>query len=294
MFQKFYKKFPVPFIVGAGRSGNTLLRLMLDSHKNLAIPPETDFIPELIEQTRLSKQPKQEFIKIISSHWRWSDCHIDKVSFIKEINSIPFFSISKGIRTFFKLYAKRFSKTRWGDKTPYYLHHMSLIQSYLPEARFIHIIRDGRDAALSTLPLWFGPNSIFEAAHDWLNTIEIARQQAKKLKFYLEIKYEDLIINSEKTLKEICYFIELDWDPNMLNYYKRADGRIKEVTTDYRSHNGDLIASVAQRHAIHALTSKPPQIERVNRWKTEMSHLDNILFVNIAGQLLNELGYEIN
>ena len=69
------------------------------------------------------------------------------------------FSADAGLRAFYAPYAERFSKKIVGDKTPLYILHMSRIQRCLPEARFIHLIRDGRDVALSYRGLWFGPGN---------------------------------------------------------------------------------------------------------------------------------------
>lgn len=282
-------QFPVPFIVGVGRSGNTLLRYMLDSHPKLAIPPETDFLPMLMQ---LPSKNVAIFYNAITHHWRWNDCHIDKKIFLSEILKIKKFDIAYGIRTFYRLYADRFNKPRWGDKTPYYLNTMNLIQDYLPEARFIHIIRDGRDAAMSIKNLWFGPNTIAEAAEFWKKSLLAARKQSKLLKFYLEVHYEDLIRYPENTLKKICDFIEIPWNKEMLSFYDRTQGRIKEVVTDFYDQNNELIASVEQRHSIHALTMKPPQISRIGRWKAEMSTEEAQLFKKIAGDALLMFGYE--
>lgn len=293
MFLRIFRPEPAPFIVGVGRSGNTLLRLMLDAHPDLAIPPETDFLPHLLAITRQSKNLKDHFIQAITNHWRWRDCHVDKKLFIERISKLKSFTITSGIRLFYQMYAERFGKKRWGDKTPYYLSHMTTIQNNLPESHFIHIIRDGRDVALSVKDLWFGPNSIQEIALWWKDLIIQAQEQAKQLTFYREIRYEDLISNSEFVLQDICRFIRLKWNPQLLKFYEGAEKRLTEVITEFRDSADGLIASLPQRHAIHALTMKPPQINRINRWKTEMSIDDQRLFVKIAGDLLEKLNYEI-
>ena len=65
------------------------------------------------------------------------------------------FDLTRALRTFYRLYAEKFGKSRWGDKTPMYFASMGAVQRVLPEARFIHVIRDGRDVALSIKDLWF-------------------------------------------------------------------------------------------------------------------------------------------
>lgn len=281
---------PVPFIVGYGRSGNTLMRLMLDSHPELAIPTETDVLPQICQSCARAADPCQCLFEGFTGHWRWPDNHLDYSIFKDTLEELRPFNVSDGIRIFFLLYAQKFGKRRWGDKSPYYLQHMPILQEALPEARFIHMIRDGRDVAVSTKDLWFGPNSFREAAESWHENIREARRQAKLLNHYMEVRFEDLILRTEDVLKEVCDFLELPWDSQMLRYHQRAEERIKEVSTDF-THEGTIVATVAQRHKIHALTSKPPQIDRIGRYKTEMPLADQEYFASVAGALLHELGY---
>lgn len=282
---------PVPFVVGAGRSGNTLLRLILDAHRDLAIPPETDFLVEVAKRCRGAPDPRQEFLQIVLSHWRWADCHLDPDEFQEAVDALRPFDLSEGVRCFYRLYAARFGKTRWGDKTPFYLGHMVLIQDLVPEARFVHIIRDGRDAALSIKDLWFGPSSLPEAALWWTKAIERARAQTDRLSHYIEIRYEDLVRDMESTVRRVCQFLDLPWDSSMLSFHLRSAERVSEVVTDRRKPDGTLIATAAQRHAVHRLTLNPPDSTRLERWRVEMSGAENKRFYRIAGKLLAELGY---
>jgi hypothetical protein len=283
---------PAPFLVGAGRSGNTLLRLMLDAHPDLAIPPETDFWVAVASACAGAAGPRQTFLTILLSHWRWTDCHVDPADFRRAIYDLHPFDLTEGIRCFYRLYAARFGKTRWGDKTPFYLDHMVLIQNLVPEARFVHVIRDGRDAALSIKDLWFGPNSLRDAAVWWKRAIEGARRQKDGLSHYLEIRYEDLVRDTEPTLRRICQFLDLSWDPAMLSFHRRSAERIGEVITDFRNPDGKLIASVEQRHWLHHRTLQPPDPTRIGRWRTEMNAGERKRFYRVAGGLLEALGYE--
>ena len=143
---------PAPFIVGAGRSGTTLLRLMLDAHPSLAIPAETHFIPALARACTSGRDPMAAFVSTLLGHARWPEQQ---------------------------------RKTRWGDKTPPYQNQMILIQSLLPEAHFIYMIRDGRDVALSIRELWFSPGGIEETARWWVERIQQGRRQAPRLAHYV-------------------------------------------------------------------------------------------------------------
>src|SRR5207248_810105 len=164
-----------PFIVGAGRSGTTLLRMMLDAHPELAIPPETHFIPPLKQLWDESPQPGDAVIDALLEHQSWADFDIDPDRFRARLESSGAANLTDVLRAFYSMYAEQKGKSRWGDKTPLYVMAMPTIAELLPEAHFIHMIRDGRDVALSVRPLWFGPNSIEEAAVWWQRRIEAGR-----------------------------------------------------------------------------------------------------------------------
>jgi Sulfotransferase family len=282
--------FPAPFIVGVGRSGTTLLRLMLDAHPEMCIPPETGFIPAAIKSSCDATDPRREFVKVITEFETWPDFNFSPDEFYQALNSEPF-ELSVGIRAFYRLYAARFAKKRWGDKTPVYSSQMPQIEAVLPEARFIHVIRDGRDVALSLRPLWFAPGKdIRTIARDWKNRIEEARYLSRNCRHYLEIHYENLVTHTESELSKICAFIELDYHPQMLDYFKGARNRLDEITTRYRP-DGTILISKEERLFNHRFTSLPPNASRIFRWQREMTKEERCEFEKEAGDLLNTLGH---
>lgn len=158
---------PAPSIVGTGRCGTTLLRLMLDAHPDLAISPETHFIPHVAAARAGSPNPAVTFIKAVVGSRTWGDLHLDSQALGEAVRRLEPFTVGEALRLIYRLYAACFGKARWGDKTPIYFSQMSLIHRLLPEARFVHIIRDGRDVALSHSGLWFGPRLEEDPATWW-------------------------------------------------------------------------------------------------------------------------------
>lgn len=288
---KIENLLPVPFVVSVPRSGSTLLRLMLDAHPELSIPPETHFIPDIISLSKTSKDNKKFFYNTIVNHLHWPDFHIFKDDFQKQLDNIETFTYSDGLRAFYTLYMEKFNKKRWGDKTPLYDHHIIDINKLLPEVYFIHIIRDGRDVALSLKDKWFSPgNNIEDLANNWVYRIRETRRQAQHLSNYLEVRFEDLVNEPEKTLQEICDFIKIPFSLQMLEYHKTAENRLAEMENRYNK-DGTIRLSKEKRLEIFELTNKPPDKSRIQCWRNEMSEQEIIKFENIAGDLLRDLNY---
>ena len=171
---------PMPIIVGAPRSGTTLLRLMLDSHPDMAIPPETGFLFAALVLKKGHDMTVEQLVNTITQYPEnapnWSDFQIPVEDLVRRLKTINPFDLVEGVRCFYQLYAQRFGKSRWGDKTPDYSLQIQAIGEMLPEAHFIHIIRDGRDAALSLRSTWFTPSRDMRVlAQYWHDRVDSAR-----------------------------------------------------------------------------------------------------------------------
>ena len=285
---------PAPFIVGVARSGTTLLRLMLDAHPDLAIPPETHFVPRVAKRVQGGAGPA-DVASFLAEHPRWEDFGLDAAELTRRLAALDPFDAGAALRAFYGLYAEGQGKPRWGDKSPPYVNRMARIQGALGEARFIHVIRDGRDVALSLASVSWGPGEVAEVARKWVDEIGKARRQAaRKLDpgTYHEVHYEELVANPEEELRDVAETIELPWDPVMLTYHERADERMGEVERDFTPGGGEVI-SAAERVDQHALVREPPRSDRAGRWREEMSPEDRAAFEEIAGELLEELGYPV-
>jgi hypothetical protein len=274
---------PAPFVVGVGRSGTTLLRLMLDAHPQLAIGPETQFVADLVHL--------DDPVEGIVGARTWGDFGLDADEFARRAADQDLAGV---LRAFYSLYAESQGKSRWGEKTPGYVRSMDSIAAVLPEARFVHLIRDGRDVALSRRARGMGADKpMAKTANLWRRRIEDARAQAHDLDGrYLELRYEDLVADPEPQLRRVCEFIELDFDPAMLRHDEGADERLAEL--------GDLAAEgprqardADERATAHAQARGPATTQRTGAWRTEMSAEDRHEFEAVAGELLRDLGYDL-
>jgi len=287
----------MPIIVGSPRSGTTLLRFMLDSHPNLAIPPETGFLCLGADLGGSGETLRKEFFSAIinfpEESPNWPDFEIPERLFWLSLTAINPFNISDGYRAFYRLYAGRFGKPRWGDKTPLYCKNLDAIRNALPEARFVHLIRDGRDAALSLRGMWFSPGPEMETqAAYWRECVLAARRAGANRRDYIEVRYEDLILRTRETLRSLCMFIDLDYDDAMLSYYTRAPARLEEHKGRSRP-DGTPLLTRNQRLRQQERTTKPPDPACVFAWKSAMSLEEKDRFRSVAGSLLGDLGYEV-
>jgi hypothetical protein len=286
------RRDPVPFVVGMNRSGTTLLRMMLDAHPRLTIPPETHFVPELIKAVKAPGATPEKALAAMTSAREWGDFGFSDEEMLRRLRATKM-KPGAAVRTFYEAYMEQQGKPRWGEKTPTYVQRMPLIQRALPEARFVHVIRDGRDVALSVLDRTVRDLTAADVARRWQKKIGKARKDAPRLHHYMELRYEDLILDTEPVLQRVCEFIKLEFDPAMLHYHERSSERLKEMARPLLGDGRAQHLSVERRMATHAMTTKPPSADRVARWRTQMSAEDRAAFEEVAGELLDELGYPV-
>jgi hypothetical protein len=272
------------FIVGVHRSGTTLLRYMLSSHSRLYIPPESDFISNYFLRNptgELSKKQIARMLHDVFEHYRfvkeWKGDPPDPNQFVC---SLPGRTPASFLDALYSAYARQYGAERWGDKTPIYASYIDLIHEIFPEAQFLHIIRDGRDAALSMLDKYEHDEfhvDIFFAARNWVRRIRSAQRAGSRIgpKLYYELRYENLIDDPERELRAICDFLGESYEPTMIAYHQTARERIP-----------------ADSHFFSNVRN-PLSPKRVGRWQQEMPVADQRLVQFVAGKLLTELGYGV-
>lgn len=264
---------PFVFVVGCERSGTTLLRAMLDSHSELAMPPESYFLVPLMKEP----YAPQSFLDLLAEHRRFARWGLPIEEVERELQDARPGDLAAAVRVLYRTYARSRGKSRWGDKSPGYVRRIRALAGLLPEAHFVHIIRDGRDVALSWLETPFGPGSITEAAERWRKDVRAGRRAGRKHAEdrYMEVRYERLVSRPKRVLRRLCDFARLGFEPGMLDYPRRADAII-EPTLEPQSH---------QR--LH----RPPT-SGLRDWRTQMDLADVRAFNRVAGDLLTRLGYE--
>lgn len=285
---------PLPVVVGCPRSGTSLLAVMLDSHPDLAVPPETSFAGLVAGLHGASETVRQSFFDIVTADRimvsNWSDFALDKDDFRRRLDAIEPFTVSEGMRAFYAMYAESEGKPRCGEKTPDYVFLMPEIAALLPEAHFIHVIRDPGDTALSWRKTWFAPSQDLRVlGEQWRQHVDAGRRAATLVRRYLEIRFEDLVRRPEETLKHVCAFVALPWDPAMLDYRARGAARLERLQG--RQHARGPLIEREQRTKIHANLVREPDAERLGVWRREMNADERRVLEDAAGPLVRELGY---
>ena len=247
------------FIVGCQRSGTTVLRLMLDSHSRISCGPETRFLADME--------------RIVSADWeRLSRFGFDQEDWLARI--ARFFG---GIQ---EDYAKSRGKERWADKTPLYAKHMDFIASIFPQCQFIHVIRDARDVAVSHRKR-FGYRSCVKSAFKWPRYIATARASGLKLgpERYFEVRYDEMVGNSEATLRGLLNFLGEEWEPQMLEFDKKPH----DVPDRYRAQLSSRQASAKTENAVYR--------SRIGSYRRELDPMMRILIWLTSRSTLRQLGY---
>lgn len=272
---------PPLFVLGCGRSGTTMLRLMLDAHPDLAVPWESHFIVAMWKVRRHYRAGSgidaHRLTKDIAASPMFGQWKVPHEILWRRIDELERPGFAEVIDAMFMSYADSRGKRRWGDKTPLYVRSIRLLAGLFPTARFVHVIRDGRDVALSYLSVPWGPGDIWRVARKWKQDVSTGRRDGRALPAsrYLEIRYEDVIRDPRDALERICAVADLPFDERMLEYHRDGSQRL---------------GSPEAHAAYHASASKPPTAG-LRDWRTQMSHGDLTAFESVAGGLLEQLGY---
>ena len=264
------------FVVGAARSGTTLLRVILDSHRRLVVPRESRFIVGG-GWGRLRRRHRPRTLEELLAHpdlRKWWLIDDDAVRRKFSRHSDP--TYRDLVSAPFEAYAEVMEKPRWGDKTPDYVHHLRELLELFPGARVIHVIRDGRDVAASLAERPFGPPSPVVGAFRWRRYVRAGLRAGRWLgpERYLEVRLEDLIREPERVARGICAFLGEEYDPGMLDYPSRFPAE----------HFGP--------NDPHKNLALPPT-PGLRDWRAGVSEREARAVEAVCHDLLERLGYEV-
>jgi hypothetical protein len=216
------------FIVGTQRSGTTLLRLILNSHSEIAVPEEGVFLMPLLRKRYLREPLRRAQLKTVADYLRSNDHFLlwnyDYDSFISDLHESDLMSLRDLIDRLFTSYCRSQGKITWGDKTPSFFRKIDILHALFPQAKYIHIVRDGRDVFDSWRKLDPTKNNVAVAALDWSYKLFRIESSLGGLAEHnkLSIRYEDLIEDPETTIRSVTDFLGVGYEKGMLDFYRTS------------------------------------------------------------------------
>ncbi len=271
------------FIISSPRSGSTLMRLILDAHPNIAVPPPSwlyeIIFPYLYSYGDLSQE--NNFIALAEDVLetpmikKW-ETGFTQASLVDLCRNNSFKAIYDVLHEW---HAKKENKPRWGEKNPRDSFWVNEIKADYPDAQFLHILRDGRDVAIDLCSTpGMRPHSLYSAALLWNHFVKSIRENTASLskEDYYEVGYEKLCAQPEKELVKICNFLGEDYDSAMLNHHDR-DGAKKWSGIK-----------------AHEKAGRPITTDFCEMYKNRLPENDIGYLNGAIGQMLETCGYPLN
>ncbi len=277
---------PPFFVVGSGRSGTTLLRIYLNAHSQVAIPSESWFLTQLLKELPadrpLSLDEQRRALRIVKGHERWQlDWDTPPQALDRLLDGGVERTLAELVDEVFRLEVAASGKPAWADKTPPYVGIIPELARLFPGARFVHVVRDGRDVTLSYLRVGWGTigRTPYGLAHYWAGAVRMGALAAEELgpEVVMHLAYEDLVLDTRAALERVCAFLDLPFEPAMLDAHRVAYETIAER---------ELVKN------IHPKLGRPPRPEDAFRWKRARPRTPVLLAWPWLSDGLARFGYE--
>ncbi len=276
---------PPFFIIGAARSGNTLLRALLLGHSRVSIPPESYVLGGLaLEWDRVCYRDWDALVRFVLNEFEhqhdfetWGTDLSPLSGPLRELEPGQR-SLARIIDSVYRHYAgEKFpSADVWGDKTPLTTERVFLIDRVFPGARYIHILRDGRDAVSSAVKAGLYEGSVEAACRQWLLRVRTAREFGRTIAAtrFMELRYEDLVSDPRASVEAVCGFLGLDFQEEMMEH-DRAYARMGDATA----------------HGHHAKVGEPVTTGSIGKWKERLTAEQAVFVERTIGEELARIGY---
>jgi hypothetical protein len=268
------------FVGGSPRSGTTLLGSMLGAHDRVVCLPESPVIGRLANVDRCRRADRttaQDVHRAIQADFQFAFWKLspEDVNACAQMAATSYRELIDAYAACFARRNGRSAATHWIDHSPTNLMYSARLHAQFPEAKFIHLVRDGRAVCASWMPLNWGPNTIIPAAHTWAMHVGygLAAEAALPAAVVRRVTYEELVTEPKKVLRRLCQWIDLPYQANLVT------GSGLEVPVYTRNQ--------------HTLIGRPVDSKRIADWRTKLSARDIELFEYATGDLLVHLGYEL-
>jgi Sulfotransferase family len=273
-----------PLIIGGcPRSGTTLLRTMLQAGSEVAIPRETRFVLEAWQQRRRFGDLRDPDNRRRLARWIFmrEETQANRLGLEADdaverlVTSPP--ALGSMLTACFAMFAEKHEKPRWGDKRPLYAARMSAIWDLFPNAQFIHVVRDPRACVASLRTLGWFEGQIAPMAALWEHSVKSVDAWRSKLApdQLLDVKYEELVLDAQRTLRHVAEFAGLTADDDAIEQMLRYQE--VEETRDHRYHS-NLANSL--------------DTSRVSDWKETLEPREIAFIERATGSLMERWSYE--
>lgn len=266
------------FIGGCARSGTTMLGSMLGAHSTCLVLPESQFILDLLRSPLAEPFDAEAVGARLVEHFRFKTWGVD-IRPPEGAEAVAIASYRELIEWFVARYGalvERPERERWIEHSPWNTQFAPTLFDLFPEARLIHLVRDGRAVAASIMRVEWGPNEIHFAAPWWAHRLAfgLAAESHYGPERARRVRYEDLVLDPEGTLRDLCEFLGLEFEPAML----AADGlRVPDYTSGW-----------------HKLVGSKPDPARLEAWRRDLTPRQIEIFESITGELSTYLGYPLD
>jgi hypothetical protein len=278
-------ELPIFFVVGRGRSGSTLLRSLFDAHPHVMIPLESRFVQFLYYNYPSKKRwlPGTAQRAILDLEHGFEPPKLNRTNLEKQVESLsPDLSFRKVCKLIYLNTFSEFPKERIhaiGDKNPRYTFFIPQLLKLFPNARFIHLVRDYRDNIVSvqrTGRLINESGNIYFALGRWsLYNRYVVKYQKRYPDRFCRVKFEELIKDPGTVMKNLCSFLGIDFDPEMLNYHDRVGKYLGEEAFS----------------ALHKSLQTPFDLSKVGEWEEVLPVHKAIRCEVLAGSFPEKFGY---
>jgi hypothetical protein len=267
------------FIAGCDRSGTTLLGDLLGNSRWSITTPESQFLHDLLIQIGLgSFRSPEAAASWLQNHFRFVawDMPLNLLELAGLIDlARPRLTIENLLAEYVRhVQPDKIGADVWIDHTPDNFKYQTMLKNLFPEARFIHIVRDGRAVCASIKPLEWGPNNAYMASRHWATRLsEAMAVEVAEGANCLRVRFEDLLQDPDDVLQRICRFIDLPFETALLK-------------------GGGLLLPEFTRNQ-HRLVGKPLDGSRAERWRRTLSkgEIRDFESYPLAHTLLTQLGY---
>jgi hypothetical protein len=259
------------FIVGTERSGSNLLRAILNAHENICIPHPPHIMNELahlvprygdLSQDRNFRRLIDHAVRVVELHFAPWDIEVDRELVFKEAVGRDLYSIKRAI---YEQYMRAKRKTRWGCKSTFMIHHTAIVRKYHKTPKFIHLVRDGRDVAVSARDSVFNHFHPHYVSQLWSRQQKLAIQLSKELTAdqFLTVRYEELTADPEKEVRKICGFLGEKYSDQMLKYASRPDSaRLAGISKSWENLAKPILANNTKKYLTKLTADEIFAVER--------------------------------